>query len=281
MRTNAVKVLCWAGLLALLGGAPACGGEATPGPTAFPLQAPGWTGGTVSALCLEVDASFSGDEPVAEEVERILGNMGIDVVRRARDCQATLAIDVTGEALSSNYLGQGTCYTGAAVTGEMRLAAPGQAPLAVELDQRRGPPARSAVCPSQPRGAPFDLVWIPAILRGLVQLWGPQVVEVTLWDRDETVANASRDLIPELGAEVVPFVLQSVRVDPGDRGCLTSYPLKRTLAEVGMDAVPALIEGLEEGDACMGTYAHDVLVAITGQDFGKDAAAWRDWWEGQ
>lgn len=57
------------------------------------------------------------------------------------------------------------------------------------------------------------------------------------------------------------------------------------LGELGADAVeavPDLIQAFRgaswgsEQDA-----ETEALVAITGQDFGRDADAWQQWWEGQ
>jgi|GEM_PF-3196745 len=46
-------------------------------------------------------------------------------------------------------------------------------------------------------------------------------------------------------------------------------------------AVPVLIEQLENEDRLFRSNAVDALKKITGQDFGEDAAAWRQWWESQ
>jgi len=48
------------------------------------------------------------------------------------------------------------------------------------------------------------------------------------------------------------------------------------------EAVPALIKALgEDQDADVRKYAAWALEAITGQDFGEDAARWQRWFEEQ
>ena len=47
------------------------------------------------------------------------------------------------------------------------------------------------------------------------------------------------------------------------------------------DAVPALIEAIETSGGSVDPAAASALEAITGQDFGGDAEAWRLWWEEQ
>jgi len=182
-------------------------------------------------------------------------------------------------ALSGNYEGFGFCYTGAEVGGKMHLSAPGQAPLSYPINQIRHPPSQTSTCPSSPAGAPFKSAWLTAILRGLVHLWGPQVIEQTLWDTDAAVRYATRRLISEMGPEGIPFLLQALRADRNDQKCILDDSIHTELQEIGMDGVPALIKGLKSDDSCVRLYARNALSAITYQNFGKDAAAWQAWWD--
>jgi HEAT repeat protein len=55
----------------------------------------------------------------------------------------------------------------------------------------------------------------------------------------------------------------------------------RTLGWIGpgaWDAAPALIQTLEDVNQDVSTAAILALSAITEQDFGRDAAAWQEWW---
>jgi HEAT repeat protein len=56
--------------------------------------------------------------------------------------------------------------------------------------------------------------------------------------------------------------------------------LKRIGSEV-MAAVPALIQALQDKSDRVRGYAAEALEAITGQQFGQDAARWQQWWNEQ
>jgi HEAT repeat protein len=48
-----------------------------------------------------------------------------------------------------------------------------------------------------------------------------------------------------------------------------------------MEATPVLIEALEDQSPAVRQGVVEALKAITGQDFGLDVNAWRQWWEKQ
>jgi HEAT repeat protein len=45
-----------------------------------------------------------------------------------------------------------------------------------------------------------------------------------------------------------------------------------------MDGVPVLIQALEDQSPAVRQAATEALRTITGQDFGLDVNAWRQWW---
>jgi hypothetical protein len=46
-------------------------------------------------------------------------------------------------------------------------------------------------------------------------------------------------------------------------------------------AIPALIKALGDGPTAVSDRAHEALQQLTEQKFGKDAAAWQQWWQAQ
>jgi hypothetical protein len=82
----------------------------------------------------------------------------------------------------------------------------------------------------------------------------------------------------ENAAPAVPELMKAVK--DGD------YSIARAaveaLTEIGpkaKEAIPTLIELLEDGDQSLDWNAQTALESITGQKLGRDATAWRNWWE--
>jgi hypothetical protein len=54
----------------------------------------------------------------------------------------------------------------------------------------------------------------------------------------------------------------------------------RAMGEAGEPAtVQELIQGLDDDDERVGVAAHQALVRLTRQDFGRDPRPWLDWWD--
>lgn len=113
-----------------------------------------------------------------------------------------------------------------------------------------------AVGCNPPSGAPFDRVWLRALLEGLVQLWGADVLSATLeevewWER-KTWSTPLRDAAAELLGESQPSesnvqVLLDVLANGSqfDREAAAAV-----LGELGPveGVVPALIHALEDDE---------------------------------
>ena len=267
----------------------ACGGKATPSPTPaptfgptptpLPVQAPGWEGTTVEAYCLAVEQNFPKVPPELEEVgtphiqettERVLGRLGLRAVTES--CEATLAISMTGQALSADYLNAGTCYSGASVTGEMLLSGEGYSPIVLPISVTHDPPLAitSAEFCKEPWGAPFLVVWPQALLEGLAQLWGPRVPIAAMTDKEWTVSTAALRLVSG-GEPVEGAVPAIIEVLEADGGLNVREEAARALGRIGAEegVIPALMRVMEdkgEYDGVRGAAIHGLML------LGPDAA---------
>lgn len=115
----------------------------------------------------------------------------------------------------------------------------------------------------------------------------PALIETLLGDPDPGVRGHAAVVLGSMGSEegVVSALVQAMVDDPHMRWAVTEG-----LTHIGpaaAEAVPALIQALEDGCASEFEAACDVerngimraLCAVTGQDLGEDASAWRAWWE--
>jgi hypothetical protein len=115
--------------------------------------------------CFEVAADIEAT------LQRVVTGLGMDMVGPDGQCDATLTVVLSGSALRAHYIGLGTCYTGAEVHGEIRLAAPGKDPISVPVSDTDEPPEYTSSCPAKLCDAPFLDAWGMTLLRGLGQLW--------------------------------------------------------------------------------------------------------------
>ncbi len=229
----------------------ACGGD---GPSATSTTSQEQA---IQTLCLKVEQSYPEIEeefslPIAETVQRILAGPGLKVVAEGTPCDAALVVALTGEPIGANYSRGGFCYTGAKFNGEMTLTMSERAPLTVPISGRKSTLSVTWGCPGE-AGAPFGRVLPGAVLDGLADLslasdWPPLPVFVrALGDQDEDVREAAAE----------------------------------ALGKIGPDAVPALIQALQDKESWVRMRASGALETITGQDFGEDADRWLQWWEEQ
>lgn len=248
-------------LAALASGAVSCGPGRTPTPTPTPLpvQFPGWEGITVHTLCLEVEQSYPEIEgglsqPIAETATRILARLGLQAVTGEVPCEATLTFTLTSQALAADYAapGAGTnpihrCYTGAEVTGGVTLAVTGQAPLTVPVDGSHPASGATSQCSEQPADAPFDRAWSDALVDGLAQLWGIEVLVQALGDGKWLLREAAAQVLGHMGSEAVeavPALIEAL----GDGEGAVRMAAAEALEKIGSDSVPALIQALRDDD---------------------------------
>jgi hypothetical protein len=81
-------------------------------------------------------------------------------------------------------------------------------------------------------------------------------------------------------APAVPDLIDTI----DDKSLMVADMAIRALRAIGPEAdeaIPVLIKLLEDENWLLDSGAADALKNITGQDFGKNAVAWRQWWESQ
>lgn len=325
MRVTIVRLLP---LAILIMGILACGQGSTPTlvptqgptPTPFPLRAPGWTDFTVHTVCVNVDQTFVNaedkePEPIEEGILQILAGVGVQVVDDTGPCDADLSVVLSLEGVGADYTMKGHCYAGSHVRGEIHLSAPDRSPLTLNISGSVHNPLRIDICPSKPSSAPFRNAWREALIIGLAEIWGPQVLiqalkegpganiretaaeylgkvgpeegVVTaligaLEDSDGLVSSAAAEALGEIGPEAADAAY-ALGECLKEKSWLLRQKSAQALQNIGpgaLDAVPALIDALREWEINR-NYAVDALRAITGQEFGNDPSTWQEWWDGQ
>jgi len=142
----------------------------------------------LKSLCISIRADQAGG--LFEALPDLLVAMGYKVMDLDQNCDATLDIRMTGEALSESYQvnntsGNRTCFAGAKFTGEITLSAQNAIPLVQTISEVLIPPNTinenyNQVCPMTEQGAPYEKVWPIAIVRTLKQIFGDTVVIAAL-----------------------------------------------------------------------------------------------------
>lgn len=115
----------------------------------------------------------------------------------------------------------------------------------------------------------------------------PALIDTLLHGSDHGARAKAAIRLGGFGARdgIVPALAQAMQEDPTMRWAICEG--LHAIGPDAMEAVPALIEALEDGcnseDKTWCAVERGALVRtlpkITGQDFGEDAAAWRAWWE--
>lgn len=182
-------------------------GEEIP-PEYLPLQIQGWESEKIETICLEVNQSYPEEWfgffketltklgfnltprqfefPYEEILGEVLHQIDVHVVNDVTQCEAMLALNVTGIASSSTYgnivtrWGSSVCYAGSNVSGTIALSAENHDPYSGSIRGSVATPETifSSSCPDQPYDAPFDESSAEALTDGLVQLWGSEIAEV-------------------------------------------------------------------------------------------------------
>ena len=170
-----------------------------------------------------------------------------------------------------------------------------------------------ADCPTLPSQAPFTHTWAAELMPVLYEWWGTPAVLSALHASNYYLRWAATNQVGTMGEEasaVVPVFMEMLgEADPGTRSGAADalgklgppaveavpalmaalkddennvqFAVVRALGNIGpaaQDAVPMLINLLDDPDYMFDIYAAEALVKITGQGFGEDAQAWRQWW---
>jgi hypothetical protein len=253
-------VICFVAIGLLVSGCRSVNATPAPGPTPtpFPLRAAGWEDFTVHTLCLEVDQSYPNvdgktPEPIFATIQHSLAGIGVQVVAAGASCDATLTVTLVGQVSPVRYFGDSACtnWSQIVMKGEILLSISGRDPLAMPIYQSPPVPERISSCMyDEPNKAPFRAVWPGPIIGNLAYIWGP------LFSL-QALENFSCDV-----------------VDAAQQDLINWGPAAK-------EAVPALIRALASKEPIACYSPARILRAITGEDFGTDAARWQAWWEQQ
>ena len=265
--------------------------SSTPTPTPKPAFIPEWENLQVDTVCIEGVQEYpqfdkNVDLPVYDTVTQILNAMGIETSQGEDSCQAALFIEFEGTVFSDTYSsGSGEtveCYTGARVTGNIRILKDGYTPIEIPFKASYAPQAVFGGCSKEPSsGVNWDLAWIPEVTQRLADIWGAPVAAAALKVDQIVVHSAGVSLVKRFGpqaSEAVPHLI----------AILTEYAstdAAEALDRIGpaaMPAVPILIERLGEelkstSPVNFAYYYSNALESITGIQF-NDSSMWLDWW---
>jgi hypothetical protein len=261
------------------------------------VLAEGWEGAQIYTVCLEVNQRYpqfeKENEPIEKGAKEYLAQMGISVVDADAPCDATLLIDLEGEAKSDDYTGDDnkkmTCYSGARYKGEMQLIS-SEYPALVVTALGSYTPLMISDCAEEPApNASFDEAWGEALVTGFKRLWGVHALLPGLMSENKDIqlqaANEIETLARkgEVGREVVPALAYAVE----NGSWQVSQVAASALAEIGGDAieaVPAILRAWEKHESNPAASIFNfALVRISlahgHPDCDNDPACWQAWWE--
>ena len=246
------------------------------------MTAPGWDQTTVSSVCVQVAQHYPGIDPSPVEpigpatvaIVEALGPSATTTPSGGRACDATLAFDLTGEAIPGTYSGRRQ-YGGAAYQGTATLTGPGHEPVTVDV-HARAVQAFLYTARDEPADAPWAQAWPGPVLEGLAAAFGhPAVLSaVGAWPDPVTglaLSPAERDYVAGVGTDAVDPLL-STRHDPDATTRERAYLALEHLVTVS--AVPpaaqsrivtALIDDLaaSDPDSLPGEALHGIWLART------------------
>jgi hypothetical protein len=225
-------------------------------PTVLPILGAGWQAAEVRSVCLSIDQEYpefvsKGDEPIADEMVRLLDLLGILVVDDAERCDAALTISLTGYAVQDTYSFPGEnkkCYSGSRYQGEMRLIGTQMADAIVNISSYYNTPKIISTCYEMPyKNVDWRISWTQALIDGVGQLWSKDGLLLLLAH-------------PSLGAQFICVTADSLYKHRDDLisndvpvlvTTLQTCPKEITDLFGGMgvqawDAIPALLAGWKE-----------------------------------
>ncbi len=234
-----------------------------------PVQVDGWESAAVSTVCLDITQTYTDVNedfsiPAFEQTaSRLLGRMGLLVVKPGEDCDATLSIAFTARSKSADYGSAGKCYSGAAASGQVTLSAEGYPTLSPDpYSVSTGTPYfLYTECAKEPSGAPFYEIISEVLVRNLLQIWGKPALLAGIVDEDVEVRfeTAAITISPEARAagietsEMVAILIPAVENDHATTQCWHNAGGAAALAlgdlagedsNLTGDIVPVLIEAL-------------------------------------
>ena len=123
--------------------------------------------------------------------------------------------------------------------------------------------------------------WAKSLSKILSKWWGTQGLAAMLKSEDYPIRLEAADTLASMEQAAEPAIPNLI-VAIDDENVWVSDGAIEALGAIGPDAkaaVPKIIEML--GESYQSSRAQWALIKITGQNFGSDQAAWKQWWEGQ
>jgi len=111
----------------------------------------------------------------------------------------------------------------------------------------------------------------------------PVLIQVLLDEDDAVLSPLAAQALGQIGPDK-PEVLSALIQALEEEWSFVRKDAAETLGQLGpraTEAIPSLINALGDEERLVRDATAEALRAITGQDFGEDAKAWQDWWEGQ
>jgi HEAT repeat protein len=252
-----------------------------PTPTVPPVLAVGWEDESISSLCLRTELAFPGEveDEIIDCVRGIVAGLGLEILADEGVCDATLSVELTGEALGAPYIGKPYCWSGAAVAGEIVLSDHGGEPVVFPVEERKEPPGSipSWGCAERASDAPFDELWPAALFGGLVELWGPDVLAKAA----AVEPGAAKQELVAGGLESLPVLVDMLEDHDATVRMVATWALQE-VGPTGRPAVGALVRATMDEDEDVSWEAQCALEEITGhkpEEYSRfPFVHWATWW---
>jgi hypothetical protein len=153
----------------------------------LPVIISGYNELVIKKISLEINQMYSNVDnnnfalkSLNKEICKMLECIGIKAADKGEQCDASLKIDATCEALGAYYECESSIryeYTGAVLNGEAVFCVDGQNPLNITLNIRLDPTDKVAIMLDSathggPMTAPFGDVWGCSMLELMNEIWG-------------------------------------------------------------------------------------------------------------
>jgi len=252
-----------------------------------------WKDYQIKTICIDNNSVFPGSIP--GDLDRFLRDvhtdLGLEVLDPDDDCDATLSVNVKGEALSRNYTPGGKLYTGADIEGMITLSANGKPEHSLDLDIHDPPPPAVTWFTDNPpvhqTDVDFVRLWKGPVLGFLEELWGKRI---WIWGETNACFLGTRvcyDIEKEIGDPVIStdliYALNAGSSCQARCACkaILQFTAQEKNQEEAKEFLPVLMDRVKQEnfvDEC----TLSVLENITGElEFNDDPQAWLAWWQAQ
>ena len=243
-----------------------------------------------SKITYEEIAGF--ELPILDLVEDMMFAADNDViyVDDADPADAVITISVRGRALGSTYLEpvKSFLYTGAQIDGrvELEMADGASATSNFLSETQRQFRLTINLGYEDPRNAPLAKTleqsggFVESVARVMAAIWGIDSIVPSLYENEPTIRASVAKLLGDIGdSAVMPDLIDVLEYDDSERA---RWEAAWSLGRIGNEqAIPALIEALNDTSDDVRWFSSWSLRNITGEDYGPSYETWSDWWAGQ